>query len=175
MTYAIGMALAVLICRPTVVLADALYLGVGGYLADMEVAAGSDSDFTPAGFVGYQFLDSSVLMLSAELGYYDLGSSAGSFEDLRYSVDASALTLAGVAYLPLGPFIEVYAKAGAAFLDVETRIGTDKRTDDSSELFLGAGLALDFFDTVDIYVEYLRFDNLIDSQMVGVGIRLDFF
>jgi hypothetical protein len=90
-------------------------------------------------------------------------------------VDASALSLAGVAYVPIGPFVEVYAKVGAAMIDVESRIADERSSDNDMEFFGGVGVALDIFDTIDIYAEYLQFDNRIDSQMLGVGIRLDFF
>ena len=46
------------------------------------------------------FIDTNFLMLSAELGYYDLGS----YDSNDVDVDASAFTLAGVAYYPLGPY-----------------------------------------------------------------------
>lgn len=155
--------------------ADALYLGAGAYFSDVEIAAGSEDDITPAGFVGYQFLDSNVLMLSAEVGYYDLGSWSGGLDEARYSLDASALTFAGVAYVPLGPFFEVYAKGGLAAVEVKSHFAGASRTDDDTDTFIGAGVALDFFDTIDIYAEYLQFDNQIDSRMIGVGIRFDFF
>lgn len=155
--------------------ADGLYMGAGAYLADLEIATGEEDDFTPAAFVGYQFFDSPLLMLSAELGYYDLGAASGNLEGIRYSVDAEAVTLAGVAYLPIGPFIEVYAKAGAGRFQVDSRILDEAISDDSTDVFFGAGIAWDIFDTIDIYAEVLRFDNDIDSQMLGVGIRLDLF
>jgi len=155
--------------------ADSLYVGAGAYFTDVGLVAGGEDDITPAGFIGYQFLDSNVLMLSAEVGYYDLGAWSGTVADTDFSVDASALTVAGVAYVPLGPFFEVYAKAGVAAVEVKGRFADVPRTDDDTETFIGAGFSFDFFDTVDIYAEYLQFDNQIDSQMVGVGIRLDFF
>ncbi|WP_439100214.1 outer membrane protein [Congregibacter sp.] len=155
--------------------ADSLYVGAGAYFTDVELTVGGEDDITPAGFIGYQFLDSNVLMLSAEAGYYDLGAWSGTLDDVSYSVDASALTVAGVAYVPLGPFFEVYAKAGLAAVELKSRFADIPRTDDDTETFIGAGVALDFFDTIDVYAEYLQFDNQIDSQMVGVGIRFDFF
>lgn len=163
------------VCAPFAAQADGLYFGGGVYLTDLEVAAQSDDDFTPAGFVGYQFLDANLLMLSAEVGYYDLGASRGRIEDIPYAADASALTLAGVAYLPIGPFLEVYAKAGIAAVEVETRLGENRFDDDGSEFFGGVGVAWDLFDTIDIYAEYLQFDNAVNSQMFGVGIRFDLF
>ncbi|MFK7830296.1 MAG: outer membrane beta-barrel protein [Congregibacter sp.] len=155
--------------------ADSLYFGAGAYLADLNLAIGSEDDLTPAGFIGYQFLDSNFLMLSAEVGYYNLGSVSSEIADVRYSVDASALSLAGVAYLPLGSFFEVYAKAGMARIELESRVAGQLVNGDATEPFAGVGVAWDFFDTVDIYAEYLRFDNAVDSQLLGIGIRFDFF
>lgn len=170
-----GLAIALCLGASTATRADSLYVGAGAYFTDVEIVAGGEDDITPAGFIGYQFLDSNVLMLSAEVGYYDLGSWSGSLDEVNYSVDASALTFAGVAYVPIGPFFEIYAKAGLAAVEVDSRFDGVSRNEDDTETFIGAGVALDFFDTIDIYAEYLQFDNQIDSQMFGVGIRFDFF
>lgn len=150
--------------------ADDFYIGAGLYQSDMETGPFDDDDTVPAAFVGYQFLDSNFLMLSAELGYYDLGSYSGS----NYKVESEALTLAGVVYVPIGPFFEVYAKAGMAAVSVDTKLNGVKKDYDATESFGGVGFAFDIFDTIDIYAEYLRFDNKVDSEMMGVGIRLDF-
>lgn len=155
--------------------ADELYIGAGAYLTDIELSVADEDDVTPAGFIGYQFLDSNFLMLAAEVGYYDLGASRGEVQDISFSADASALTLAGVVYVPVGPFIEVYAKAGAGRIEVNTRVGDERRNEDGTEFFGGVGVSWDFFDTVDIYAEYLQFDNAVNSSMFGVGVRLDFF
>lgn len=168
-------ALLLSLCCSSPSYAENLYFGVGAYLADLELVAGSEDDITPAAFVGYQFLDTNVLMLSAEVGYYDLGSVRSERENLSYSADVSALSLAGVAYLPLGPFIEVYGKVGMARFEIESRVNGVLVDGDATDAFAGVGVAWDFFDTVDVYAEYLRFDNAVDSQIIGVGIRLDFF
>lgn len=170
-----SLAALVLSLAATTARADSLYIGAGAYFTDAELTVGGEDDITPAGFIGYQFLDSNVLMLSVEAGYYDLGSWSGNVNEIPYSFDASALTIAGVAYVPVGPFFEIYGKAGFAAVEVESRFADIPRTDDDTESFIGAGFAVDFFDTVDIYAEYLQFHNRIDSQMVGVGIRFDFF
>lgn len=149
--------------------ADGFYVGAGAYKADMDIAD-FDDDYVAAGFVGYQFLDTNFLMLSAELGYYDLGET----DSNDYKVDASAFTLAGVAYLPIGPFFEVYAKAGIASVSVDVEAFGEKDDFDGEEVFGGVGFAFDILDTIDIYAEYLLFDTEIDSEMIGVGIRLDF-
>ncbi len=155
--------------------ADGFYIGAGAYLTDIEILTESTDDVTPAGFMGYQFLDSNVLMLAAEFGYYDLGSISGTVGDLDFSIDAEAFSLAGVAYIPLGPFFEIYGKAGLAQMSFDSSFEGASLADDGTEVFVGAGAAIDLFDTIDIYTEYLYFDNAIDSQMFGVGIRLDLF
>ena len=155
--------------------ADGLYVGAGAYLTDIEVLTESSDDVTPALFLGYQFLDSNFLMLSAEVGYYDLGSVHGAVGGLDFSLDAEAYSLAGVAYLPIGPFFEVYGKTGIAQMNFDTSFGGELLADDGTEVFVGVGAAFDFLDTIDVYAEYLYFDNTIDSQMFGIGIRLDLF
>ncbi len=150
--------------------ADGFYIGAGVYKSDMDSDAFSDSDTVPAAFVGYQFIDSNVFMLSAELGYYDLGD----YSKNGATVDASAFTLAAVAYLPLGPIFEVYAKAGAAFVSGDVKFNSIKDDIDGTDFFGGVGAAFDILDTVDIYAEYLMFNTEVDSEVLGVGVRLDF-
>ncbi len=151
--------------------ADGFYIGAGVYKSDMDSNAFSDSDTVPAAFVGYQFIDTNFFMLSAELGYYDLGDYSKNVN----SVDASAFTLAGVAYLPLGPIFEVYAKAGAAVVSGDVKFANHVKDDiDGTDFFGGVGAAFDILDTVDIYAEYLVFNTEVDSDMLGVGVRLDF-
>ncbi|MFT4519781.1 MAG: hypothetical protein ACI9JM_002178 [Halioglobus sp.] len=150
--------------------ADGFYIGAGAYQSDMSINDFDDDDYVPAGFVGYQFLDTNFLMLSGELGYYDLGDYDGE----GYEVDASAFTLAGVAYLPIGPIFEVYAKAGLAVTSVDVDAQDTKNEFDDEVFFGGVGFSFDILDTIDIYAEYLKFDTEVDSEMFGVGVRLDF-
>ena len=150
--------------------ADGFYIGAGAYVADVSIDDFDDDDYTPAGFLGYQFLDTNVLMLSAELGYYDLGD----YRDNLTEVDASAFTLAGVAYLPIGPFFEIYAKAGLAAAVIDVKSAGSNEDFDGEEVFGGVGFSFDILDTIDIYAEYLKFDTEINSEMYGIGVRLDF-
>ena len=151
--------------------AEGFYFGAGAYETEVDIDVLDDSEYVPAGFVGYQFLDTNFLMLSAELGYYDLGD----FDNRRVEIESSAVTLAGVAYLPIGPFFEVYAKAGIAAVKAEIEIDGDTNDFDDEEFFGGVGFAFDIFDTIDIYAEYLQFDSELESEMIGIGIRLDLF
>ena len=150
--------------------ADGFYIGAGAYKTDVSIDDFDEDDYTPAAFVGYQFLDTNFLMLSGELGYYDLGDYDG--DDVE--VDASAVTLAGVVYVPIGPFFEVYAKAGAASAKVDVKAAGSKEDFDGGEAFGGVGFSFDILDTIDIYAEYLTFDTKVNSEMYGIGVRLDF-
>ena len=162
--------LVVAACWVTNASADGFYIGAGAYQTDVSIDDFDGDDYAPAAFIGYQFLDTNVLMLSAELGYYDLGDYSGN----TIEVDGSAITLAGVAYLPIGPFFEVYVKAGIASSEIHVK-DTGKRQDfDGEEGFGGVGVAFDILDTIDIYAEYLAFDTKSDSKMYGIGVRLDF-
>ena len=156
------------------VYADGFYIGAGVYQAYAEQGAFDDSDTVPAFFAGYNFLDTNIVMMSAELGYYDLGGYNGTEQGVNYDIDASAVTLAAVGYLPIGPFFEVYAKAGVASVSVDIDVGGAKSDSDGTEAFGGVGAGFDILDTIDIYAEYLVFDTDVDSAMAGVGVRLDF-
>jgi hypothetical protein len=162
----ISLAIAALAFSTTVA-ADGFYFGGGVYETDVDTREFDDDDNTEAFFLGYNIIDSNVFLLSAELGYYDLGEYDGD----KVDIDADAVSLAAVAGIPVGPFIEIYAKAGIAEVNLEVN-GEDF---DDSETFVGVGIGFDFFDTIDIYAEYLEFDTEVDTEMVGVGIKFDFF
>jgi hypothetical protein len=122
--------------------AGGLYLGGGAYRADSDVG----DDTVPGGFVGYTFVDSNFIMLSAELGYYDLGNTSNRTEKL----EASAVTAGGVVALPLGPLFELYAKAGIASADIKQESSGKKKEDNGEEAYYGVGASLDILDTIDI-------------------------
>lgn len=143
-----------------------IYLGAGVYQSEAKVTNLDDDNDTTTGFqLGWVLVDS-VVILSAELGYYDLGS----YSDNGVKVEADAITLGGVASLALGPFFELYGKAGIASANVEIN-GRDK---DGEESYIGAGFAFDVLDTLDIFVEYLDIDTEADTELLGAGIRLQF-
>ncbi|KGJ91681.1 porin family protein [Colwellia psychrerythraea] len=150
--------------------ADGFYIGAGIYSPEADYSSVSDSDTTPAFFVGYQFIDTSIFMFSAELGYYDLGSISNN----SAKIDSNALSLSAVAYLPIGPIFEVYAKAGVAQTTVDYSFEGTKTDFGGTDGFGGIGASLDILDTVDIYVEYLIFDTEVKTESVGVGVRFDF-
>jgi opacity protein-like surface antigen len=145
--------------------ADGFYFGGGAYVSEAQVEALDDNDSTIGGFIGYHLIDSNFFLLSAELGFYDLGE----YSEDGVEADADAITLAAHAGIPLGPFIELYGKIGVA--EVSLEVNDDDF--DGSESFYGAGISFDILDTIDIYLEYLEFDTEADSSLIGVGIKLD--
>ena len=158
--------LALALAGATSAQAAGLYIGGGAYRADSDVG----DDTVPGGFLGYTFLDTNFVMLSAEVGYYDLGDSS----NRNKKVEASAFTAGGVVSLPLGPFFELYAKAGVASAEVKLETSEKKSDKTSEEAYYGVGASLDILDTIDIYVEYLVFDTSINSELAGVGVKLSF-
>jgi len=159
-------ALAVLgIAFQSAARADDFYIGGAAHVAKADWQDVDDTDSTTSVTLGYSFIDSLVI-LSGELSRYDLGS----FSDNGNDIEADAVSVAAVLSLPLGPFIEVYGKLGVASMDVEI----NGKSFDGDENFSGVGIGLDFFDTVDLFIEYLEFDNEIDSELLGLGLRLDF-
>ena len=146
--------------------ADGFYVGAGTYEADADVAGFDGDDNTTAVTIGYTLIDSSVFMLSAEISQYDLGDFSGA----GIEIETEALAIAAVAYLPLGPFIELYAKAGVASVEVDI----NGREFDDDENFRGLGIGLDVLDTIDLFAEYLTFDSEADSDLFGIGLRFDF-
>lgn len=161
---------ASLVVSATQASADGFYIGAGIYSPEVEYSSISDSDTTPAFFLGYQFIDTNIFMFSAELGYYDLGSISNN----GAKIDSDALSLSAVAYLPIGPIFEVYAKAGVAQTNVDYSFDGNTSDLGGTEGFGGIGASLDILDTVDIYVEYLVFDTEVKTESVGVGVRFDF-
>jgi len=170
-----GKKLLTAICTPLILAgglatqaqAGGLYIGAGAYQSDNDIG----DDTVPAGFLGYTFVDTNLLMLSVEAGYYDLGSASNK----NAKLEASAITAGAMASLPLGPFFELYAKGGVAFMDTKLKLdGSTNNNQSDEKAYYGAGFAFDILDTIDIYAEYLVFDNKYDSDVAGVGIRLSF-
>lgn len=139
------------------------YIGAGAYSTSIDAAIGGlkdDTDFAPAVFLGWRPIE----LVGVEAGYYDLGSYG--------PIDASALTLAGLLSLELGP-VGVYAKGGLARTTVELA----GYSEDNADPFAGLGLTIDLMDKLYVYGEYLRFtqeDSDVDFDVAGVGLRYAF-
>lgn len=144
-----------------------IYIGGGGYVTSIDAAATAlqdDGDFAPAIFLGWRPLE----MVGVELGYYDLGSydTGGGG-----SVDASALGLAGLLSMELGP-VGVYLKGGLASTEITAPGGYNET---NSDPFGGLGLTFDLMDKLYVYGEALRFSHDdADIDVIGAGVRYTF-
>ncbi|MEM6583289.1 MAG: outer membrane beta-barrel protein [Pseudomonadota bacterium] len=147
-------------------MSDGLYIGAGVYRSDND--AGDDT--TGGGALGYTFIDTNIIMLSVEGGYYDFGKTSNNSQ----SIEADALTVGGVVALPLGPFFELYAKGGIARIDGEIRSTNSLEKGNEDEFYVGGGASIDILDTIDIYAEYIAFDGDFDTNIAGVGIKISF-
>ncbi len=74
------------LAAPSAVLGDDFYLGMGSYKAEVSIDNFDEGDTVQAFFTGCTFLDG-VVMLSAELGKYDLGE----FSDAGTEIDSEMI------------------------------------------------------------------------------------
>lgn len=160
----LGLLFTVLVLASAAARAD-FYIGAGAYGTSVDEDGFSDSNIAPAVFLGWRPIE----LLGVELGYYDFGK----FEDSGTSVDASAVTLAGLLSMELGP-VGVYAKLGVA--DPSFKVNQPgANIDDGTNPFGGVGLTVDLMDKLYLYGEYLHFAN--DDAAIdvyGAGLRYSF-
>lgn len=151
--------------------ADDFYIGAGFNVLKVDTLSTTSQkhDKEIALFLGYQFIDTNFFMFSVEAGYYGLGTLENSL-----NTNAEGYSLAGVAYLPLGPLFEVYAKLGAVQIHVDGTNNTAQKEYSGAGSLGAVGASIDILDTFDFYVEYSVFGNLKETEMIGAGIRVDF-
>ena len=110
--------------------------------------------------------------LALDIAYWDFGefrSDRDSITGEKDTLDATVFSLGGIASVPLWIF-DIYARGGAALWDLEG----DRFEDDGTDLYYGAGAAVNIFGSLDIYLEALRFDMETDLDSIGVGLRFTF-
>src|SRR5262245_41996851 len=110
--------------------------------------------------------------LAFELDYINLGEPSGNVVpgfNVDSSVDGFAPFVVGT--IPLGPYFEVYGRAGYYFYDATTGVTDtlDNRVEfdeDSEDLVWGAGIGANLGEKVNLRFEYERYDlkGLDDSD-----------
>ncbi|HEY5810899.1 MAG TPA: outer membrane beta-barrel protein [Povalibacter sp.] len=116
-------------------------------------------------FGGYRFNP----YLSVEAAYIDFGAPSDRFDTSGssgdYKVELSGFAPYIIGTLPLGP-VELFAKAGYYFYDVDVTADFDDLGDDvfsssdSGEDFLyGVGIGATFFDHLNARLEYEKIDS----------------
>lgn len=160
----LGLLLTVLVLASASARAD-FYIGAGAYGTSVDEDGFEDSDVAPAVFLGWRPIE----LIGVEVGYYDFGK----FEDQGVEVEASAVTLAGLLSMELGP-VGVYGKLGVADASFDIN-QPGESVDDGANPFGGVGLTVDLADKLYLYGEYLHFAN--DDAAVdvyGLGLRYSF-
>lgn len=109
--------------------------------------------------------------LAVDAGYWDLGTFKS--DELqsggKIDLDTTTYTVGGIVSVPLW-ILDVYARGGAAFWDVDS----SQLDNDGSDPYYGVGVALNFFSSIDFYLEAVRFDLDTDVDTVGLGVRITF-
>lgn len=144
-----------------------LYIGAGAYSSSIDATAAGvtldDSDVAPGFFLGWRPIE----LVGVEVGYYDFGQ----FDSPTVSAEGTAVTLAGLLSLELGP-VGLYAKAGLA--DQSFDVSSGATINDDAEAFGGVGATFDVLDKLYVYAEYTRFSGDLDIDMAGAGVRYGF-
>jgi len=155
-------ALCLLVSGPA--LADensGLYLGVGlgdfsteiSSLDDVDLDFDEDSDASRI-FAGWRF----NRVLAVQLDYFDFGDSSAATDLLDIRTDAKGIAPSVVATLPLGP-VELFARAGWLFYDLEVDAGGDRIFDESQDDFTyGGGVGLTLRERLALRAAYQVID-----------------
>ena len=134
---------------------------------DEAVQSLDDDDNSWKFFGGYRFNP----YLSLELAYIDFGGPEDSFEgsgsDGEYKLDISGFAPYIIGSFPIGP-VELFAKAGYYFYDVDVTADFDDPDIDSSsseeDFLYGFGVGATFFEHLNARLEYEKIDSdLVDD------------
>jgi opacity protein-like surface antigen len=139
---------------------DGFYVGAGlgqfnVEIDDLDDVPGTVDDFdsdddTLKLFAGWRF--SPVFAL--ELDYLDFGDAQDDIEGVNVSADINGFAPFAIVTLPAGP-LELFAKAGYLFYDVQVEADDLEIADDSDEdLVYGGGVGLTLFDALHARLEY---------------------
>jgi hypothetical protein len=148
------------------------YLGAG--LGDFSASANGpqgfddidlDSDDTPTKlFAGYRM----NRFFSVQLDYIDFGESSGTANLLDIRQDTSGLAPNVIGTLPIG-FVELFAKVGMMWYDVDLDIENDPTLSDSGEdPIYGVGVGLTLVERLSLRLEYeiVDVETLDDAEAI---------
>ena len=150
-----------------------LYLGVGlgdfsteiNDLDDVDLDFDEDSDASRI-FAGWRF----NRVLAVQLDYFDFGDSSAATGLLDIQADAKGVAPSLVATLPLGP-VELFARAGWLFYDLEVDAGGDRIFDDSNDDFMyGGGIGVTVIERLALRAEYevIEISEIEDAEAVWI-------
>jgi hypothetical protein len=120
---------------------------------DANLDFDEDEDATKL-FAGWRFNQ----FLAAQADYYDFGESSGAVGLLPLSSEASGIAPSIVGTLPLGP-IELFARAGIIFYDLEVNLDNDTVLDDSgNDPVYSVGIGVTVLERLNLKAEYEAID-----------------
>jgi hypothetical protein len=134
-----------------------LYVGAGlgdfsseiDDIGDVDIDFDEDSDATKL-FAGWRF----NRFLAVQLDYIDFGDSSAALELLDIESDVKGLAPSVVGALPLGP-VELFAKAGVLFYDLEvTTNGSELFDESGQDIVYGAGVGITVLERLALRAEY---------------------
>ena len=150
--------------------------------ADQETGFYIGAGFTKTDFEGNNF-DGTIDQLSLRGGYMinhafgiELTAIVPSDTiDDGFETEVGMFAISGMGIIPLGEHWDLYGKLGLAQVSTDTEFnGTNQIEEESTELYAGLGVELDF-GMVNYYLEYNVFDiDLIDLETLSLGIKLEF-
>ena len=131
-----------------------------------------DEDNSWKAIAGYRFHPN----FAVEGNYVDFGetSAPATPAAARFDAEAKGLALYAVGIVPVS-MVDLYAKAGAARIDGEGRLGDVGFEDDATEFAYGAGVRLRL-QNFGIHAEYEKFDTDIvgDLDLISIGATYSF-
>jgi OOP family OmpA-OmpF porin len=115
----------------------------------------SDSDNAMKIFAGYAF----NRFFAVQGDFVDFGESSGFVSpSVSGTSDVQGLAPSVVGTLPIGP-VELFARVGMMFYDVDLNLGGGRVIDESGEdLVWSAGIGLDVLDRLNLRLEYEEID-----------------
>jgi len=158
------------------VLADensGLYLGAGfgdfssefDDVEDVDIDFDEDSDASKL-FGGWRF----NRFMALQLDYIEFGEAELALDVLDIESEAQGLTPSIVGTLPLG-FVELFAKAGVMFYEVEVTANGDSLIDETgANVVYGAGLGLTLLERLALRAEYevIDIDEFDDAEAAWI-------
>lgn len=150
-----------------------LYLGAGfgdfsteiRDIEDVDIDFDEDSDAKRV-FAGWRFNRA----IAVQLDYFDFGDSSAALDLLPIESDAKGIAPSLVATLPIGP-IELFAKGGWLFYDLEVSLGGEELLDESENDFMyGAGVGVTLLERLALRAEYevIEISEIEDAEAVWV-------
>jgi hypothetical protein len=110
--------------------------------------------------------------LAVDGGYWDLGNFKSDdpiVTGSKAKIEFDTFTVGGMVSVPLW-ILDVYARGGAAFWNADSR----NFDDDGTDPYYGVGASLNIGGSLDLYLEYLRFDLETAIDTFGLGARFTF-